>query len=269
MTQEQAEKPKEIEPIKSFGLAKKLSVVILLAIAGFVAFDGYINKWSFFRSLQHYNQLQLHRSDGSPLILKAHDDFQLVRIDDIARLLNADSLVGFDEPFRNQGLVRVYFRMSDSSSAKMERLYQALAKVDSTESIKHSIEDARRSYQKLLRALKMDTTAVSDSLKRADTDTSKRVVETGVMSSDKDFGTAMGRLLKNPQLAIGAGIGIAAAFGIDLLHGYAYVAVAKENVFQVDSLKLGAQAGEWEGNPVDILWTFGKQDTTQHAVENK
>ncbi len=269
MKQEDAEQQEEKKPEKSFGLAKKLSLVFVLAVAGFVAFDGYINKWALLRSLTHYNQLQIRRFDGSPVILKANSDFQLVRIDDTSRLLNPDSLARFDSLYRENGLVRIYFRMSDSSSAKMERLYQAVARFDTTESIKHSIEDARRNYQKLLRALKIDTTAASDSLKRASLDSSKRVVETGMTGSDSDFSTAMGRLLKNPQLAIGAGIGVVAAFGIDLLHGYAYVAVAREALIPVDSIRLGAEAGQWEGNPIDILWAFGKPDTSQHARQKK
>ena len=269
MKQENAEQQEEKKPEKSFGLAKKLSLVFVLAVAGFVAFDGYINKWALLRSLTHYNQLQIRRFDGSPVILKANSDFQLVRIDDASRLLNPDSLARFDSLYRENGLVRIYFRMSDSSSAKMERLYQAVAKFDTTDSIKHSIEDARRNYQKLLRALKIDTTAAPDSLNRASLDSSKRVVETGMTGSDNDFSAAMGRLLKNPQLAIGAGIGVAAAFGIDLLHGYAYVAVAREAVVSADSIRLGAEAGLWEGNPIDILWAFGKPDTSQHAPQKK
>lgn len=269
MKQENAEQLEEKKPEKTFGLAKKLSLVLVLAVAGFVAFDGYINKWALLRSLAHYNQLQIRRFDGSPVILKANSDFQLVRIDDASCLLNPDSLAKFDSLYRENGLIRIYFRMSDSSSAKMERLYQAVARFDTTESVKHSIEDARRNYQKLLRALKIDTTAVSDSLKKASLDTSKRVVETAITGSDNDFSAAMGRLLKNPQLAIGAGIGIAAAFGIDLLHGYAYVAVAKESIVNIDSTQLGAGAGQWEGNPIDILWVFGKPDSSQRTPQKK
>lgn len=268
MKQEPAAQAEEKRPERSFGLSKKLSLVLVLAVAGFVAFDGYINKWAFFRSLAHFNQLQMQRLDGSPLILKAKSDLQVVRID-ASRLFNPDSLAAIDSVHRENGLVRIYFRMSDSSSAKMERLYQAVARFDTTETIKHSIEDARRNYQKLLRTLKIDTTAVPDSLKKAGVDSSKHVVETGMMGSGKDFSSAMGQLLKNPQIAIGAGIGVAAAFGIDLLHGEAYVAVARERDVPIDSIRLGAEAGLWEGNPIDILWAFGKPDTAQHARPQK
>ncbi len=261
--EEPKEQPKTEQPQPQKKNWLKISATIfLLAFVGFVGFDGYINKWAFVHSLLHYNQLQLQHRDGRLLTLKAHTDFQLVRVEEISSLFNPDSLDNLDAPLRQAGFSRLYFRMSDSSSAKMERLYQVLARLDTTESIRHSIEDTRR---RLLYALKIDTTAIPDSLKRATRDTTKHVMETGMTSSDKDFTTAVGRLLRNPHLALGAGIGVAAALGIDLLHGDAYVVIAKEGTFPIDSIAIGPQAGHWEGNPIDILWTFGKEDSVRQV----
>lgn len=246
---------------------KILATVLVLSVIGFIGFDGYINRWAFVRSIQHYNQLELQRQDGTWVVIRANTDFRLHRIDEIAILFNPDSLSAFDAPFRNEGFGRLYFRISDSSSAKMERLYRTLSTFDTAETIRQSIEDARRNYRKLLYALKIDTVAVVDSSKKASMDSTKRLVETGMSGSDKDFSTAVGRLLRNPQLAIGAGLGLAAAFGIELLQGDAYVAVAKEGILRVDSLRFGAEVARWEGNPIDVLWAFEKRDSSQRLTK--
>jgi hypothetical protein len=47
------------------------------------------------------------------------------------------------------------------------------------------------------------------------------------------------------------------------LRGNAYVAISKDDVFRLDSVKVGSRVGKWEGLPIDILWVFARQDTSR------
>ncbi len=85
----------------------------------------------------------------------------------------------------------------------------------------------------------------------------------GIQGEPSDEVVAVAKkLMSDPRVLAGVGIGIVASAGIDLLRGNAYLAYSKDDVFRLDTLKVGSRVGTWEGSPIDILWAFGKQDTS-------
>jgi len=258
----QIEPPKEEAPKKN-RLRLALTVFVLM-IAGFVGFDGYINKWGTMKSLINWNTLELHTAGGLKRSFKAGKDFTLHRLENVQNIVNPDSLSVIDQPYRDQGLYRLYFRMSDSSSAKIQRLYQTMSAFDTTGQMTQKIEDVKRAYKGLRLALRLDSTSRSDSVPHVSGDSAKYTASTNLsFGSDQDVSRALGRLVKNPQVLVGLGIGAAASFGIGLLEGEAYVAVAPLDAFGFDSLMIGSRSALWEGKPIDILWTLAKEDTSR------
>jgi hypothetical protein len=206
--------------------------------------------------------LQLKDKSGRTWDLIARKDFQILRIKDVQRVVNADSLLTLDQPYRNTGFYRVYFRNSDSSSVKLQRMYQALLNLDTAQTIKHTFEDADRAYRNLQRILHPGQTIPGDSISRGRRDSSKTTSRSDLaLGSGDETSAVIRKIMSNPQVLVGAGIGIAAVAGADLLRGDAYVAFSKENVFRLDSIMVGTRVGSWEGSPIDILWTFAPRDT--------
>lgn len=267
MNTETKEAPKGDQPEpKKKNWLRIAAMLLTLTIAGFVGFDGYVNKWGVIKSFLHWNTLELHGVDGAQHFLKSGKDFHLVRIDDVQKILRSDSLAILDQPYRENGLYRLYFRLSDSSSAKMQRLYQTLEAFDTTGRLSHTIDDIELAYRGVRRLLHLDSTARRDSIDRAGVDSATFYSSTNLsFGSDQEVSRAFSRLVKNPQLLVGVGVGAAASFGLGLLEGDAYVAFAPSDVFRFDSLTVGPRAALWEGKSIDILWTLGKVDTS-HSV---
>jgi hypothetical protein len=241
---------------------QKAATILLFALIVFLVVDAYFNDWSFVRSLASLNTLELADTTGGSWDLLARKDFQLVRIKNGQNILTADSLILFDKPYRDAGYYRLYFRNSDSSSARLQRMYQALLSTDSTQVIRHTVDDAQRAYRNLQKILRINRPEFVDSSARTVPDSMPAVAK-----SDLALGTGMEtsivvkRLVSNPQVLVGVGIGIAASAGIDLLKGDVFVALAKDDVYRLDSLKVGTRVGRWEGSPIDILWAFARQDS--------
>ncbi len=243
---------------------QKATGILLLALIVFVGIDAYFNNWSIVRTLVSLNTLQLKDKSGRTWDLIARKDFQILRIKDVQRVVNADSLLTFDQPYRNAGFYRVYFRNSDSSSVKLQRMYQALLNLDTAQTIKHTFEDADRAYRNLHRILHPGQTIPGDSISRDQRDSTKTLSRSDLaLGSGDETSAVVRKIMSNPQVLVGAGIGIVAMAGVDLLRGDAYVAFSKENVFRLDSIAVGTHAGSWEGSPIDILWTFAPKDSLE------
>ncbi|HEY6953509.1 MAG TPA: hypothetical protein VI758_13970 [Bacteroidota bacterium] len=241
---------------------RTITAILLLALFVFVAVDGYFNGWGFVRTLVSLNKLELTGKSGETWEIFAQKEFRLVRIRDVRALLNTDSLLSFDRPYRDAGLYRLYFRYSDSSSAKLQKMYQALLNVDTAQTIKHTVEDAEHAYQNLQRILHFNKPAVHDTLAFQIPDSAKAIAKANLdLGSGDETQSVLRKIASSPQIAIGVGIGLAASAGIDLLRGNAYLAVSSNDVFRLDSINLGTRAGSWEGTPIDIVWAFGRQDT--------
>ncbi len=239
-------------------LLRKIAAVLLFALIAVVVIDGYFSDWSLFRTLLALNTLELRDSSDTPWDLRAGRDFQLVRVGDVRAVLDTDSLLLFDRPYRDSGYYRLYFRSSDSSSAKLARMYQALLSYDTTQTIKHTVEDAQRAYQNLQRILHPGSVVRRDSAVTGRKDSVLTYALNDVSSDGGDEAVAVAKkIASDPRVIAGAGIGIVASAGIELLRGNAFVAVSKQDVFRVDSLKVGSRVGKWEGMPIDILWVFG------------
>jgi hypothetical protein len=264
MAKEAAKTAEEI-PSKKRRLATFLTI-FFLGIAGFVGFDGYINRWGVVKEFLNWNSLELHFSNGSSRKLKAGKDFTVERIENVQTVINPDSLVPLDRPYREQGLYRLYFRMSDSSTAKINRLYETLYRFDTTGQMTKQLEDVKLAYQRLRKVLHLDSLSQHDTLASLPSDSQKFTASTNLsFGSDQNVKAAFNRLLKNPHVLVGLGIGAAASFGIGLLEGDAYVAFAPSDAFGFDSLVVGPTAGLWEGKSIDILWTLTPRDTTRAA----
>lgn len=241
---------------------QKATAILLFSLIVFVGIDAYFNNWSIVRTLVSLNTLQLKDKTGATWDLMARHDFQILRIKDVQHVANADSLLSFDRPYREAGYYRLYFRNSDSSSARLQRLYQALLKFDSTQTVKHTVDDAERAYQNLQRILHPGQSAPVDTGSRKQRDSTKSLVQGNLeLGSGNETSSIIRRFVSNPQVLIGAGIGIFASAGVDLLRGDAYLAYSKEDVFRFDSIAVGSQVGLWEGSPIDILWAFAPNDT--------
>ncbi len=258
---EQEEKPSRL---------RKYAAVLLFAIIVVVVTDGYFSNWSILRTLISLNTLRLtDRSDHTWDLLERRD-FRLVKVDDVRSIVNTDSLLLFDKLYREAGYYRLYFRSSDSSSTKLEKMYQTLLSYDTAQTIQHAVQDAQRAYANLGRILRLGKSGVQDTTKPAKADSSKNVVESGVADVQSDEAMAVVRkVISDPHILAGVGIGIVASAGIDLLRGNAYVAYSEDDVFRLDTLKVGSRVGTWEGLPIDILWAFGKQDTSGRVVTLK
>jgi hypothetical protein len=239
---------------------RKIVMAIVVALIIFLALDGYLNRWGVVRTLIDWHTLELRGTDGSAWYLKSTRDFRLIRIEDPEQIFRTENLAAFDQPYREEGMYRLYFRISDSGSVRLQSLYQAISSVDSTERIQKALGDAQRAYHNLIRLLGIDTTVASDSIPLRRDEWRPPVVENDLMTvQDEDMKTAVVRFLsRSPQVLVGLGIGIAASAGADLLEGKTYCAVAREDCFRLDRLKVGARVGAWEGKSIDILWAFGK-----------
>jgi hypothetical protein len=241
--------------------------ILLLALVVFVGIDAYFNDWSIVRTLVSLNTLHLKDNSGNSWDLIARKDFQILKIKDIRRVADPDSLQLFDRSFREAGLFRLYFRNSDSSSVKLQKMYQALLSLDSAQTIKHTVEDAGRAYRNIQRILHPGESVRDDSAAVHQRDSIKFVSKSDLALGSGDEASAVIRkIIANPQVLVGAGIGIVALAGVDLLRGDVYVASSRENVFHIDSIAIGAHAGSWEGSPIDILWTFAPKDSSRTKI---
>jgi hypothetical protein len=248
------------EPVRN--RLQKIAAVLLLALIAFVGIDGYFNSWGTIRSLAALNTLELRDKSGHSWDLVAKKDFQLVSIKDVRNVLSPDSLFAFDRQYREDGFYRLYFRTSDSASAKLQKMYQTLQAVDSGQTIKRTIEDAERAYQNLQRILRFNRPELRDSVSRIPADSTAKFSKSDLdLGSGDEAASVIKKFASNPQVIVGLGIGIVASAAIDLLRGDAYVALSKGNVFRLDSINVGTRVGTWEGSPIDILWVFAKQDT--------
>jgi hypothetical protein len=269
--EEKKEEQKEAPPSVD-GLLRKTTAILLLALIAFVGIDAYFNNWSIVRTLVSLNTLQLKDKSGRAWDLLARRDFQILRVKDVQRLVNGDSLLSIDRCYRDSGFYRLYFRNSDSSSAKMQRMYQAFLKLDTAQTVRHTIEDAKRAYRNLRFLLHPGQSMPGDSVSPAQRDSSKAVSKGDLaLGSGDETSAVIRKFVSNPQVLMGAGIGIVAMAGVDLLRGDAYVAYSKEDVFRLDSIAVGTRVGSWEGSPIDILWAFSPKDTvkTEETVGRK
>jgi hypothetical protein len=242
-------------------LLRKIAAVLLFALIVVVLIDGYFSDWSLIRTLVALNTLELRDRADRPWELTERRDFQLVKIGDVRAIVDTDSLLQFDQPYRDSGYYRLYFRSSDSSSMKLEKMYQVLLSYDTAQTIKHTVEDARRAYQNLQRILHPGGPVVRDTATSTRKDSATKYSLSGVSSSGGDEAMAVARkIVSDPRVLAGAGIGIVASAGIELLRGSAFVAISKQDVFRLDSLKVGSRVGKWEGLPIDILWVFAKKE---------
>jgi hypothetical protein len=241
---------------------RKFTAILLLALIAFVGIDAYFNNWSIVRTLASLNTLQLKNKSGQTWDLLARRDFQIVRVKDVQQLVNGDSLLAFDQSYRDSGFYRLYFRHSDSSSARMQRMYQAFQSLDTAQTVKHTLEDAKRAYRNLQIILHPGQPIPVDSVPTTQYDSSKTVSRGDLaLGSGDETSVVIRKFVSNPQVLVGAGIGIVAMASVNLLRGDAYVAYAKENVFGLDSIAVGTRVGLWEGSPIDILWAFAPKET--------
>lgn len=243
---------------------QKYTAVLLLALVIVVLIDGYFGNWGIVRTLVSLSTLELRDRSGNQWDLVVRKDFQLVKIKDVRTIVDTDSLLAFDRLYRDAGYFRLYFRTSDSSSTKLQKMYQALLSVDTAQTIKHTVEDAQRAYQNLQRILRLNRPSAQDSNKTGRSDSTVRLSKGDITFGSGDETTAVLRkVVSDPHVLTGVGIGIVASAAIDLFQGNAYVALSKEDVFRLDSIKVGSRVGSWEGSQIDILWVFAKQDTVR------
>ncbi len=268
------------EQIKDKGIEflKKVGGILLLACIIFLGLDGYFNRWGFVRTMIDWNTLELEGVDGSAWRLKAKRDFKVLKIEDTQPLVTTAGLATFDEPYRNQGYVRLYFRISDSTSTRLQTLYGELAKVDTGESLRKTLDDAGRAYHTMLQAFgieaepeKPESTIVPPRQKPSGPvhqEISGIEEDISGMQQEPNLGRAIARMVaRSPQVLVGLGIGVAAAAGADMLEGKTYLAYADHDVFRMNNLRVGARVGMWEGKSIDILWAFAKMDKTESPGE--
>lgn len=247
-------------PDKTMIALRKIAATIVVACIIFLGLDGYFNRWGVVRTLIDWHTLELRGTDGSVWYLKSSRDFKLVEIKEPGQILRTESLAAFDQPYRDEGACRLYFRISDSGSVRLQALYEILASVDTAEQIQRTVNEAERAYRNLVQLLGFDTVAVADSIPLQRDEPRTPVIENSLASNQDDaVGTTVVRLLrKSPHVLVGLGIGIVASAGADLLEGRTYVAVARHDCFQLERLRVGARVGAWQGKSIDILWAFGK-----------
>jgi hypothetical protein len=246
-------KEKAEKPVRTW--ARRLAVLLVFILAAFIASDGYFNDWKTLKRLWHWNSLELTERNNSDWQLKAERDFQLIPISDVRTIANADSLVIFDKPYADSGYYRLYFRASDSASAQLQKMYRVLTKYDTAGNVLRAIEDTKRAFRNFQALLGIDTASVHDTTLIPKSDSTQQVSRTG-LGGDAEISVAMRKVLASPQLIIGVGLGLAMSAGSDFLRGNAYCAIAKNDVFHIDSIKLGAKVGTWQGDSIDVLWAF-------------
>jgi hypothetical protein len=250
------------------GRLQKLAAILLLAVVAFVSIDGIFNGWGTVRSILTLNTLELRDKNNLSWQLISRLDFQLIKIKNIQNVLIADSLRNIDTAYRDAGYYRLYFRTSDSLSPKLQKMYEALLSVDTGQTIKRTITDAERAYGNLKNILHVGQPIPHDNTGRGLSDTSNRLLKNDLtLGSGDEAYVVLKRIASNPEILVGLGLGIAASAGIDLLKGGAFLAIAKNDAFRIDSLTVGAHAGRWQDSPIDILWVFAKQDTAIKRIE--
>lgn len=248
---------------------QKVAAILVLALVVFVAVDGYFNKWSTVRTLANLSTLQLRNTPGKTWDLTARQDFQIRKVGDVRTIVYTDSLLAFDRPYREAGYYRLYFRISDSSSARLHRLYQALLDADSSQTIRHTVENAQRAYQNLHRILHPGQSIPHDSSGITPHDSSKTIAKGDLaLGAGDETESVVRKYASSPQVLLGAGLGIVASATVDWLRGDAFVAWSREDVFRIDSLSIGSQSGTWEGSPIDILWAFAPKDTLKASPDS-
>jgi hypothetical protein len=296
---------------------RTLAVVVLFALIAFVGSDGYFNEWKTFRRLRYWNVLELKDRSDSTWQLTAHRDFTLLSIADIRSIAVPESLVAFDRPYHDSGFYRIYFRLSDTSSPRLQKMADILARLDTGHVLSRSVENAKKALRNLGELLGRQQQVARDTIpgrqqqvvrdtipgrpqqvvrdtipprqKQVARDTipgrqqqvardtipprQKQLSRDTIPSAKRDTPWKLSRgiqslgteeeaiaiakkIATNPQFIIGLGLGIAASTGIDMLRGNAFCAMAKNDVFRVDSMKAGARTGRWEGSPIDILWVL-------------
>lgn len=243
---------------------RKLIAILSLALIAFVASDGYFNQWKTIKRIWSWNTLELQGQNNLTWRLKAGQDFQLINISDVRTTVRAESLLVFDQPLRDSGYYRLYFRPSDSVSVHLQKMYRTLLSYDTAGTITRSIEDTKKAYHNIQLLFGLDSATARDSLVNRTSDTTKQLSHTSLsLGGDEETSVALKKLLGSPQVIVGVGIGIALSAGSDLLRGGAYCAIAKNDVFRIDSIKLGMRVGVWEGAPIDILWALKKKENKQ------
>jgi hypothetical protein len=258
---------KHQEPRKSFAerirsALKMTLLALVLAVAAFIGVDGYLNEWALSHKLMHGGELTLTDGRGDEWTLNEQSDFVLLPVDDIGQITNPDSLMAFDR--RYAGYYRLYFRLSDSLSAKLKRLSDAAAKVDTGRMIERSIADAQTAYGVLRRIVGLDSGAIRDTSRVVAADTAVRKVESGMaMGSEQALSKVATQILKQPQVIAGIGVGLAAAAGMEAFQSENYLAFSRTNVFRIGEVSAAVRSGKWEGRPIDILWIFAQEDTTR------
>lgn len=249
---DKAEKPARTWP-------RKLVAVLIFILTAFMASDAYFNEWRTFKRLWHLNTLELRERNSSVWHLKAKRDFQIIPIADVRTITTADSLVVFDKSYQDSGYYRLYFRSSDSISPQLQKMYQTLSKYDTAGTVLRSIEDTKRAYRNFQILLGMDSAFVKDSTRVPKTDSTKQTSRTS-LGDDDETSVAIKKILGSPQLILGVGAGLALSAGSDLLRGKAYCAIAKNDVFHIDSVKVGAKVGTWQGDSIDVIWALRKKE---------
>jgi hypothetical protein len=247
-------KDKSQKPARTW--PRTLAVLLAVIVIVFAAADAYFNGWKTITRLWNWNILELRENKTSVVHLKANRDFRIIPISDARTIADADSLAAFDKPYRESGYYRIYFRSSDSASAQLQKMYLALSKYDTSGAVLRSLEDTKRAFRNIQALLGIDSAHVRDTVARK-TDSTNRVSETS-LGEDDETSVAMRKILGTPQVILGVGVGLALSAGSDLLKGNAYCAVAENDVFHIDSIKVGAKVGTWQGDSIDVVWAFRK-----------
>ena len=239
---------------------RTVAAVVLFALIAFAGSDGYFNEWKTFRRLRYWNMLELKDRSDSTWQLTARRDFKLLSVADIRSITVPESLLAFDRPYRDSGFYRIYFRLSDTSSSRLQRMADILALVDTGRALSRSVDDAKRALRNLGELLGSPKQPARDIIPSAKRDTTEQLSRSSQSLGTEDEAIAIARkIAANPQVIIGLGLGVAASTGIEMLRGDAFCAIAKKDVFRVDSIKAGVRTGQWEGSPIDILWVLGKK----------
>jgi len=241
-------------------LLRKIAVMIFLALIGYTAADGYFNEWKQSRRLLHWNKLELKEHDDAGWQLVAHRDFQLIEIPDVRTITFAESLLVFDQPLCDSGYYRLYFRFSDTASGQLQKMVQTITSLDTAGILRKSVEDAKRAYQNFQHLFGTSPAPPRDTPVVRVKDSTKQLASLNLSIGPEDEATeAVKKLFGNSQVVLGLGIGIVVSAGVEMFRGDAYCAIAKSDIFRLDSLRLGAYAGRWEGMPIDILWAMKKK----------
>jgi hypothetical protein len=252
---------------KEVSVLRKLTVLFLFLLITVIGYDWYANQWRFIKGIFYANVLELHSIQGSAWTLHEPQDFVAESVEDSTDGFLYNTIARIDSVYEKRGLYRIYFRLSDGKSERLQNIYKNLAVIDTAGSVKQTVEDVQRAYHNLRSLLQRDTSRRQDSLTVYSPDSVGRLSLTQIgAGSDNDLFRGLVRGIgRNPQVLIGLSVGIAASAGLDVLGGDLFVAYAPEDRFGIDSLKIGARVAVWEGQPIDIVWVFGK---TPPSLEN-